>query len=202
MDFKKMTDLWMNALKKPKETFSAEKKNADFTTGAIYILIAGVIAGIIGWLTTMMYAAQIKAALGPMASLMPTTGGGAFVTNVIVGPIMSVISWIIFGGIILIFAKILGGKGSFVQQLYLMSLYMAPLAILTAILGLIPIIGGILGLLLMLYGLYLLTLATKEAHGFSIGKAVLSWLIPVIILALLMLMIVGMAISSFMGGMF
>jgi hypothetical protein len=174
MDFKKMFELWIETLKKPKKTFSAEKKHADFGKGAINILIAGVIAGI----------------------FYTVTGGAVAIVST---PIGQLIGWVILGGLIFLFAKMFGGKGKYVPQIYLMSLFIAPLMIVSAILSLIPVVGGYLAILVLIYWLYLLTLALKEAHDFSMLKAFLSWFVPILVLVAIMLALVGMALNAFMS---
>jgi len=70
-----------------------------------------------------------------------------------------------------------------------MALYMAPLAIFSSIFfatGLDAIAG--------IYGLYLLTLVIKQVHGFTTGKAVLSWLIPILVI-----IFIAILIASFIG---
>lgn len=181
MDIKGMFDTWVKAITKPKQTFSSEKSKADFGKGAQHILIAGVIVGIISgaW-----------AAYG-------FGGASVFASTFVSGIVGQFLGWIIAGGIFYLFAKLLGGKGTFTTQIYLMALYMAPLAVISSILGLVPYVGSWISLLVMIYGLYLLTLALKEAHNYTMGRAVLTWLIPVILLAVIFVILMMVAVALF-----
>ncbi|UCG94956.1 MAG: YIP1 family protein [archaeon] len=179
-------NLWKEVLLNPKETFKKQEKNADLGKATVHLVIAGLIAGFIGGLA----AAAGLTATGGMAGLGPgITGAGlgiiAFVGSLIITPIVSVVGWLVGSAILYVFALIFQGKGNYTTQSYLLGLYWAPLIIITAILGIIPFIGGILNFLVALYGLYLLTMALKQAHKVSTGKAVAIWIIPVIVLAVL-----------------
>lgn len=176
---------WIGAFTKPKETFAAEKSNADFGQGAIHILIAGVVVGLISGIYTAVV----------------TGFAVTFVIDLIAVIISQFLSWIVLGGIYFLFAKLFGGKGSFTAQLYLMALYIAPLAILSSIVALIPFAGGFIVLILAVYGLYLLTMALKEAHSYSTAKAFLSWFIPLLIIIVVLIMLVMMAMTM-VGTMF
>ena len=115
------------------------------------------------------------------AGLGASVGVAGFITSVIVTPIVSIISWLIGSGIYYIFAMILGGRGNYKTQSYLIAIYSAPIAIITSIIGLIPLVG-ILNFLVFLYSLYLLTLALKETHRFTTLKAALTWIIPLVLI--------------------
>ncbi|MFH1424058.1 MAG: YIP1 family protein [archaeon] len=187
MDF----NIWLEALKNPKETFAAQKAHASFSEGAKHILIAGVILGLI-----MGIGGAVLGSLFLAPLLGAAAGAIMFVYGLIFGVIIAFLGWIINGVIYFIFAKILGGNGSLTTQLYLSALFMAPMMVLMGILMLIPFAGTILLFLLELYGLYLLTLSLKEAHGFSTGRAVLSWLLPVIVIGIIMIAFVGLAFMA------
>jgi hypothetical protein len=98
-----------------------------------------------------------------------------------------------------VFAMLMGGKGNYKTQAYLYAMYNAPLSIVVVIVSLIPLIGPFLSIIPAIYGLYLLTMSLKEAHGYTIGKAILTWLIPVVAIAFIASLI-GFAIASFFVG--
>ncbi|MFO7872698.1 MAG: Yip1 family protein [Candidatus Undinarchaeales archaeon] len=171
-DLKGRFMLWLEAVKNPKETFSKEHRKADFKNGSINILLGGLIAGLIGGIYT-----------------------NSIITGAIGGAIGSFIGWLIAGGIYYIFAKLFGGKGDFTTQIYLISLYAPLLAIVTAIFTPVPYVS----LLVAIYGLYLLTLALKEAHSYETSKAVLSWFVPMLVIIVVLVILVFIA-ASFVTG--
>jgi len=170
MNIKERLTLWLNAIKDPKKTFAAQKRKADFKEGAINIVIGGLIAGIIAGIYT-----------------------GALVSGAVGGIVGGLIGWIIAGGIYFIFAKLLGGKGDFITQIYLMSLYIPIISIIAAIFSPVSSVT----ILISLLGLYFLTFALKEAHGYSTGKAILTWFIPIIILLVIVVILVMVAVALF-----
>lgn len=177
-------NLWREVLTNPVETFKKHEKKADLGKAAMQLLIAGLIAGFftgIGAVAGLATAGSI----GGVGAGMMGAGMGllTFIAALVMTPIIVVIGWLIGSGIIYVFAMIFGGKGNFTVQSHLIALYTAPLIIVSAILGLIPILGGVLSLLLGLYSLYLLTMALKQVHKVSTGKAVAIWLIPIIALS-------------------
>jgi hypothetical protein len=114
-------------------------------------------------------------------------------------PIANVVSWLIMSGIIYVVAKLLLGKGNYETQSYLYAIYNAPLSIVVAVVSMIPVFGPFFAIVPAIYGLYLLTMSLKETHSYTVGRAILTWLIPVVAIALVVT-IVGFAIASFFVG--
>ncbi len=187
-------NLWKEVLTNPIETFKKEEKKADLGQGVIHLAIAGVISGFIGGLATFTGLTAVGS-MGGLGTGMMGAGMGAFafVGSLIMTPIITVIGWLIFSGIIYAIAMIFGAKGDFKKQSYLIALYGAPLMIITSILNIIPFVGGILGFLAFLYGLYLLTMALKQVHKISTGRALAIWLIPAVVIGLLFVVLAGAA---------
>ncbi len=178
---RKFFQKWYDALTKPKETFGREKKNASLSEAAKHIGLAGLIAGAVSAAITLL-----------TVSLSTFSTIALFL--VILLPISSIISLIIGSGIIYLFAKLFGGRGGYNTQTYLFSLYQAPILLLTTLIAFIPFAGALINIAIAVYSLYLLTLALKEAHGYSTGRAVATWLLPIAVIIIL-------AIAAFfMGG--
>lgn len=192
-------NLWIDSLTKPVLTFKKEIKNANLGEGALHMAVAGVVTGFITGLYQMMFGSTITAQYFPMATGF--IGAAAFILSLILTPIINIIVWLILSGILYIFAMIFGGKGDYKTQSYLYAIYSAPLGIISSIIILIPLIGPFLILLVWIYGLYLLTMALKEAHKYTTGKAVLTWLVPVLILFVIAI-IIGVTLFAFFLGMF
>ncbi|MFH1473939.1 MAG: YIP1 family protein [Candidatus Aenigmatarchaeota archaeon] len=189
--------LWKDALLKPEKTFSKEKSKASLTKAMKNIFVAGIIAGVI----TTIRAFNLTELL----------------SNIILSPIASILGLLLISGLYYIFAKLLGGKGAYTVQTYLISLYTAPLSIIGSLIALLvpatPTMGEItvgflapfivfflLALVLFLYTLYLLTLALKETHKYTVWRAILSWLLVILIMVLVLMALVGVAFMAFMGG--
>ncbi len=184
----KWIETWKTVLTNPKDVFASQKKSATVMEGVKQYAIAGLLQGLL--------LAILGLILGTVAG-----GIGAGVVAALIGIVVSVIAFpigaLIGQGILYVIAKLLDGKGSFAQHYYLTSLFAVPIMVLAAVLAAIPVIG-VVALLVQLYGLYLLTLALKEAHGFDTMKAVLVWLIPAILVAILVV-VVGAALFSAIG---
>ena len=73
---------------------------------------------------------------------------------------------------------------------------MAPLTILSSILGLIPFAGGCIAFFVYIYQLVLTYYATKVEHQLSSGRAIIVVLLPVILAFLLIACIVFFVLSA------
>jgi len=191
---------WINVLTKPKEVFAEEKAYASLGKAIKIIFVAGVIAGIFGIIANYILLSLMGTLLSLPSSYthsfpygdffgtplsLPEYLALSFVAGVIYAPII----FLIFSGINYLFAKLFKGEGNFTTQTYLIALFYAPCIVITSALGIIPFFGGLLALFVLIYELYLLTLALKETHQYSTGKAILTWLIPLIILMVIMFVI-------------
>jgi hypothetical protein len=190
MCFDKMFKTWKDALLKPKQTFKKEKKNANLGNAVKQVFIAGIIAGIV----------SAFAEISNSVAILVST------------PFVAVIGLLLGSGIYYVFARLLGGKSIYREQTYLIALYTAPLSIYSSIFSTMTILLASLGSLnfiialpilimfgLSIYGLYLLTLVLKEAHGLSTGRAVLAWLIP-FLMVVVFAMIVAAVVALWVGG--
>lgn len=171
------TDLWIPALTKPGETFSKLKGKASLVDAVIVMAVVGLISGIL---------------MGLLAGPVGIIGGA------IGGAIGAVIMSLVGVGVVWLIAKLLGGKGEFTQQYYVFTLFWAPITLINGVLGLVPVIGSLVSGLLSLYALYPLTLSIKQVHKLDTLKAVLAWLIPGIVLAIIAV-IVGAALAAMLG---
>lgn len=169
---------WRDALTKPKETFKKEKKNASLSEALKNIGLAGLIAGVI----------QAIAVLALSASLFSVVFAAA---SIILMPIVSIVAMFIGSGVLYLLAKVFGGKGDFNTQTYLFSLYQAPIILIASLVSFIPFAGTIIVFVIELYALYLLTFALKETHNYSTGRAVATWLVPMVILIVITVALIG-----------
>lgn len=188
---------WKAVLMQPKEVFAKRKKEADVMAA---VKTYGILGAVVGGLMGVMFAV-----LGAAFSAIPGMGALAafgilaIPIGIVLGAVLVVIGSLIGSGIYFVFAKLLGGTGDFATHYYLPSLFVIPVTILTLILNMIPVLGSILGFILGIYNLYLMTLAFKEAHGFSTLKAVLVWLLPVIVIFLVVILMFGALFAAIAG---
>ena len=213
MDFSEMWQTWVRVLTNPNEaTFAAErqKPTATLTTGLIWMLIAGVVAGVLGFLQSVIMAGAVQGAIPQIleqvdlppeakAQLLPLLNSGMLggLGASSLGSIISVpLGFLIGVGILWLVAKLLGGVGDYGRYAYLNATYMAPLTILSSILGLIPFAGGCIAFFVYIYQLVLTYYATKVEHQLSSGRAIIVVLIPVIVAILLLSCIVFFVIGA------
>lgn len=195
---KKMYEIWKSVLTNPKKTFKAQAKKADYVEAVKHVGVAGIIQGILTGIFITLGLSAVGGLLG-YGALGTSLGGLSIIGLAIFVPIMAAITLFIGSGIFYIIARILGGKGSYQTQTYLIAIYMAPLGII-GVLAMIPFVGILVSLGVTIYMLYLLTLALKETHKFTTGRAVLTWLLPVIvIMVLFMLLAASFAIVGLSG---
>ncbi|MFO7967006.1 MAG: Yip1 family protein [Archaeoglobaceae archaeon] len=136
---------------------------------------------------------QLQSMISPTASLVLGVVGG-------------VLGWVIIAGVLHLVAKALGGRGTFEGMLLLMGFATLP-NIFQAPAGLIAFFsGGLSGLmiffgLMALLGLWILALnviAIREAQGFTTGKAIVTLILPIVILVILALVLTAILLMAVM----
>lgn len=190
MDISKMFEEWKDSFLNPGKKMPSLVEKADLSQGLQHLIIGYVISGIIG----IILAVLLSVSAGPLGMLF----GGVGIFGQILGIIFGIIFYLIGAAIIWIIAKVLGGMGTYGQQVHMTAAPFAFLLVINSILSIVPFLGAFLSFLLSLYYLYLMTIAIKEAHKFSTLRAVASWLLPIIIVGLLVL-VMGAAILGSLG---
>jgi hypothetical protein len=192
MDFAGAIETWRRVLTQPGEpVFQQEKLNPNGTlqTALIWMVIAGVVAAIFGYLASVVGASSMAAMLSQMGALPPeirdqmgtalsmASGGAGF------GAIIAVPVGFLIGTFIMhLIAKMLGGQGEYSTFAYLSSTYQAPLTIVSSVLSIIPFLGGCIGFLIIIYTYVESFFAIKTNYGLTSGRAVVAILIPLILL--------------------
>jgi hypothetical protein len=74
-------------------------------------------------------------------------------------------------------------------------LFYAPLAVVQQVFAVTPGVGRLLFFLLAAYSLVPTTSSLKAAHGYSTGRAIITWLMP-ILLNVVVVFVVVMVLSS------
>lgn len=197
MDVNATLQSWINVLTHPGEAAFAEeqsKPQANFTTAIIWMVIAGVVTGIAGWLSfnlfggasgmmAMVEQMNLPPEVAEQARQMFANGvmGGAGFSAIISTPLFFFIGAAIF----YLIGRVLGGSGDLGRYSYLLASFQAPIGILSALLNIVPVVGACVSAILALYSLVLTYFATKVGLNLSSGKAIAVILIPVILLILL-----------------
>ncbi len=176
--------LWINAIMKPRETFTAEKNKGTFFRAAVNLVIAAILSAILSYLTRTYFP---EALLFYDVSISPIDPMTILTTHGI-----SLVLLFIVIGLYYLIAKAMGGRGTYTSLLYLVSLYAVPIAAL----GAIPFIG----ILFFLYSIYLEYLAIKESQALSTGRTIGVILIPLVIIGVIVAILVASGIPFWIIG--
>jgi len=198
--FKKWADVFL----RPNSLFKRENKAKSLSYGAKSVLLAGIISAIIIILLGVISPASVS----EFQTLFGANATAAlFVVSIVLVPLLSIVMWVVISGVLYLFALLLHGKGTFVSQSHALALVSSAFGIVSTLLsGLISVVvlsapgAGIIAqivvsAILTLYNLYVITVALKNVHKYSTGRAVLTWLIPIVI-ALAALLLLGIAVLS------
>ncbi|NYZ78693.1 YIP1 family protein [Candidatus Micrarchaeota archaeon] len=117
---------------------------------------------------------------------------------------VSILGWLLASLIHFLPAKLLGGKGEYVQQACILSyimLAMFPLWIFAMVLGAVPVFGLFIALvanlLILSYTLFLIFLGIREVNEFNTVKAIISFVISLAITAFLAFLLAVLLVLIF-----
>ncbi|MBI2578953.1 MAG: YIP1 family protein [Candidatus Aenigmarchaeota archaeon] len=179
---------WLGMLTNPGKTAKKESKKRNILESLAQVAFAGVLAAIISVLVPTQGMLELKALTGAASFYM---------ISLAMIPAVFVLFWAISASVLYVFAHFLEGKGNLLQHAHIIALVNAPFGVLGVLLGPIPAVGGILSAAANLYSLYVLTIGLREVHKYSTGRAALTWLLPVLLLALI---IVALVFTGFVSG--
>jgi hypothetical protein len=160
-------DLWALTLFFPKEAFTYAKNRASYSKALNNYWALGLIILVFG--IALLAYGLIR---GTPVSLL-----GAWEIMIATYSVATVISAYVLSAIIFVLSRILGGKGRFVVQTYLLSLFVFFAIFATIVIGYSMFYGSysFTPLLLIIgYNIYMTSLALKETHGYSTLKSILS----------------------------
>lgn len=170
---------WFIALVNPSRSgYEAlrDDPQASVARGSVWLVLTGLVY------VAVVFATQLSgevAAAGVLELNMTTPVLVAITIAVaVVGSLASLLSLYLNSLIVSVTAGVLGGEGSFRNQVYLSAAYMAPLQLLQAALVAIPGAGVFLSLGLSLYTLWLSINATRVAHDISAMRALVALVLP------------------------
>ena len=183
LDFGSVYNLWKGALLNPEQVFAQQKNSGGFVKAGLMLALAGALFALISAILTHNFVLMLL-------------GFSLFLVAV---PITAFIATVI----VYVFARILGGTGTLRQQFYLFAVMLSPVLMLIALLDvlyIIPLVGGLIRgaivFALDIYAVYMLSLSLKTVHGFGNLKAILAWLLPLLIVTILVAIFVAMVVAA------
>lgn len=192
--FNQIPKLWLDLVKMTEEYFAQEAPRASAANALIGVLILAVVTAIMSVFSTLL-GGGIGMVTAPAAyediEVVPLVGllAGMGMYSACCGLIMTPIGFYIGNGLIYLGARIFGGTGDFNTQVYLQSLFVVPLGIVTSVLSLIyviPYLGGcigiVVGLAIAIYTFVLNVRAVKVTHDLTTGRSVGAILAPALLL--------------------
>ena len=174
------------------EEILQDEPNPTLGKGLLWILISAVIAAIINGLLSLV--------VGVIQGVPIEFVLAGLVSMLLFIPVVQVIIFLINSIILFALSRIEGGEGTLGRQAYVVASAQAPLGVVIAIIGVIPgVVGSVIVLLAIIYGLWLLIMALRAAHGYSTWKALVTVLFPIIILTVCtvcLLALIGPAVGN------
>ena len=101
-------------------------------------------------------------------------------------PFSRLAGWMGYGMWVMLVAKLMGGRATVSQTLGATALYAVPHVL--DILGLVPCLGPVLGVVATVWGIAIYVKALAVANEFTIGRAVVATVVPVLAVAALSLL--------------
>lgn len=141
------------------------------------------------FVTNLLTTSIVMLLVGALMGLMAVSGtdsstedmlraiGGAAIVLVCLAPVISAViavsGLLVSSGLSHAIASALGGTGTFTRLTYAFGAYMAPLMIVSLVIGFIPIVNY-LGFIVLIYGAVLNVMAVKAVHQLDWGRAIAS----------------------------
>ena len=182
--------VWRDALTKPSDqTFAriAQSPNAKLTTALLWVFLGSLVNLLFASLVQGVLFRQMMQNSDFGGNGFPRMAGGSLLAAVCAGPIISVIGFVIFVGIVQLLAKMFGGRGTFEQLAYATAAIVAPFSLINSVftlLAAIPFVGlcfGLVSLIGVLYVIVLEVMAVKGVNQFGWGQALGSYFLPFLV---------------------
>jgi hypothetical protein len=168
-------EVWYTALSEPNvDAYARLRANPYNLPSRIYLwlILAGLFSGIIA-VIALKFNPQLGQVTGQMEQISPNLAQMFFVYTLCLIPfsgLMTLIGTAIRAGIQHAVAVMMGGRGTYLDLLYLMAAYSAPLLLASSVLGAIPLLNCLTPAL-QVYSIYLNAQALQAAHDLNGGKA-------------------------------
>ena len=153
------------------KTFAEEKGKAGWGIIWLQFIGLGVIDAIISIVGILISPAALNSAPNASGLSPATLQTVAIITTAVLQLVLTPVSFLFAGGILYLIARAVGGKGRYIEQIYVTLLFAVPLVILSTLLSLIPGAGKWLQYVPHIYSLVLIVLALIAVHRRSEGSA-------------------------------
>jgi hypothetical protein len=199
-------EVWLKALTSPSvETYATLVRDPGATSSRAYLwifltsLVGFGLSSLVQWVFTSVFGSASPGAASSAALASPLA---LLVCGAPVAGVISVVSLMLSAGVSQLVAAALGGTGTYAKLAYALAAYLAPLTLISGVIGSIPLVNC-LALPLGIYGLVLNIIAVKAVHQFSWGKAIAASvvvfagiLIVVALITIVILALLGPAIGN------
>jgi hypothetical protein len=183
--FGEIPGLWLKITQMTEQFFAQEAPRASGSNTLISVVILAVLSAVLSALSSLIGGGIQSALLPSEYRDMAATGvGGSIVCSLCSGLIGTALGFYIGNGLTYLGARVFGGDGDFGTQLYLQSLFAVPIGIVSGVVGLVPIVGALAILAASVYAFVLNVRLFKAIHNLTTGKAVLSIILPGLVIAI------------------
>jgi hypothetical protein len=183
---------WRIISKPSVQTFSAAQENASWGSIWLQLIVVGVVSAALYALYLTIVPPQTSAVQGLSASTIQNI---TIISTVISLIVFTPISFFISAGVLYGVARLLKGDGTYLKQLYTLTLIGVPMVLLSSLLLLIPATSSWLPYLPHIYSLILVVLAIRAVHHLSTGKAIAVIILPAVIVLALVLIVTILLLS-------
>lgn len=187
---------WLKVFPCPWTPVFRDELNHKSNIRTLVGVTAGAFLGLgLSWLMHLLFGQPPQVFMG-IASVWVAAGTQPpFSSWAVIAPLGVILGFFNFQIVLFIFARLLGGKGSFGDQAYVQSLFYGPLAVVQQVFAVMPIVGRALFILLATYSLVPTTTSLKAAHGYSTLRAIITWLMPIVLNVVVVFVVVMVLIS-------
>ena len=177
---------YLKVLTRPSvHTFVEEKDKARWGIVWIQLVSLAIIDAAIQTVALLISPHNINSLTGANNMSPAMLQAISIITSVLLQLVLTPLSFLAAGGILYLIARLLGGTGTFLEQIYTTLLFGVPLVILSYLLLLIRATSNWLPYLPHIYSLVLFVLSLIAVHQLSRGKAIAVIVIPICLLLLL-----------------
>jgi hypothetical protein len=212
--FMDMPELWLKILQMSEDFFALEAPRANGSTVLISVLVMAIITAVLSTISSLLWGGAQTMMMSEQYREAAAVGlGSSALCGVCGGLVGGILGFYLSTGINYLGARAFGGTGDFGTQSYLQSLFVVPIGIVSALVGLVPYLGIAVGLGLSLYAIVLNVRVVKVVHRLTTGKAVAALIVPglvlmvvvaciVVVVLILLGPVIGNIFSDVYGGMY
>ena len=167
---------YLKVLSKPSvRSFSQEQGKATWGSTWLQLIALGLLNAGFSVLATLMAPPHLGTVPGVSPATLQIVTTTLLTLFILVG---TPLAFLAAGAVLYWLARLFKGDGSYLQQVYTLTLFGVPMVLLSSLLELLPATSSWLPYLPHLYSLALLVLSLRAVHHLSWGKALAVLLIP------------------------